>query len=233
MADIEKLYSRSTTWKDGDPSQTRIYIHTDCITGTNAGKNVTKRSIAVSPKTVKPNNIEIPRGDISIVRVGVSTWESTVKYGLGGGDKVGFSLKFNTGGGTISAVQAAGNSSAQGGGGVFVNDSWSIAGRGDSDFGGALNVDEKGSPQPVTLKVPQFSFSWSLAFPRGYLVKPTDLFNIGDLTGFCNEEEMPFDPRNPDGLMLLPGNVLFDGMSGSQKDYEPWSLEFKFTYKTI
>jgi hypothetical protein len=142
-----------------------------------------------------------------IAHQGSGLWEVSVRYGKLEPKEPGeSSFSFDTGGGTTHITQSL----------ATVN-SYAPAGETPPDFKGAIGVNND-SVEGTDITIPVYNFKETHYIPVA-LVTPAYKAILFYLTGKVNAA--PFKG-------FAPGEVLFQGASGSQRGQEDWEITFSF-----
>jgi hypothetical protein len=196
---IEKYDSRESTVGVENPSVDLLYV----VDGTEDD--------AVVRATVEATIPAIYAGlvfqNYRIAHQGGGLWEVSVRYGKKEPKEPGeSSFSFDTGGGTTHITQS-----------LQTVNSYAPAGEDPPDFKGAIGVNND-SVEGTDITIPVYNFKETHYIPVA-LVTPAYKAALFYLTGKVNAA--PFKG-------FAPGEVLFQGASGSQRGQEDWEITFSF-----
>jgi hypothetical protein len=196
---IEKYDSRESTVGVENPSVDLLYV----VDGTEDD--------AIVRATVEATIPAIYAGlvfqNYRIAHQGGGLWEVSVRYGKKEPKEPGeSSFSFDTGGGTTHITQS-----------LQTINSYAPPGEDPPDFKGAIGVNND-SVEGTDITIPVYNFKETHYIPIA-LVTPAYKAALFYLTGKVNAA--PFKG-------FAPGEVLFQGASGSQRGQEDWEITFSF-----
>jgi hypothetical protein len=196
---IEKYDSRESTVGVENPSVDLLYV----VDGTEDDAAVR----ALVEATIPAIYAGLVFQNYRIAHQGSGLWEVSVRYGKLEPKQPGeSSFSFDTGGGTTHITQSL----------ATVN-SYAPAGETPPDFKGAIGVNND-SVEGTDITIPVYNFKETHYIPVA-LVTPAYKAILFYLTGKVNAA--PFKG-------FAPGEVLFQGASGSQRGQEDWEITFSF-----
>jgi hypothetical protein len=196
---IEKYDSRETTVGIENPSVDLLYV----VDGTEDDAAVR----AIVEATIPAIYAGLVFQNYRIAHQGSGLWEVSVRYGKNEPKEPGeSSFSFDTGGGTTHMTQSL----------ATVN-SYALPGEDPPDFKGAIGVNND-SVEGTDITIPVYNFKETHYIPVA-LVTPAYKAALFYLTGKVNA--FPFKG-------FAPGEVLFQGASGSQRGQEDWEITFSF-----
>ncbi|HZT82275.1 MAG TPA: hypothetical protein VFA26_18755 [Gemmataceae bacterium] len=196
---IEKYDSRESTVGVENPSVDLLYV----VDGTEDDAAVR----ALVEATIPAIYAGLVFQSYRIAHQGSGLWEVSVRYGKLEPKEPGeSSFSFDTGGGTTHITQSL----------ATVN-SYAPAGETPPDFKGAIGVNND-SVEGTDITIPVYNFKETHYIPVA-LVTPAYKATLFYFTGKVNA--FPFKG-------FAPGEVLFQGASGSQRGQEDWEITFSF-----
>ncbi len=196
---IEKYDSRETTVGVENPSVELLYV----VDGTE--DDVAVRAIVEA--TIPAIYAGLVFQNYHISHQGSGLWEVSVRYGKVEPKKPGeSSFSFDTGGGTTHITQS-----------IATVNSYAPPGEDPPDFKGAIGVNND-SVEGTDITIPVYNFKETHYIPvalvtaayKAILFYLTGKVNVAPFKGFA------------------PGEVLFQGASGSQRGQEDWEITFSF-----
>jgi len=205
---VEKFESRRTTAGES-PSAEFVYNVFGVVSAGDDHEQLAQAAVEdESPETYE----QLPRQEISLERVGVEHWETTVRYARAQASlpQTGQSVfSFDTGGGTQHITQARQTISRTGAPGTTA-----------PDFQGAIGVTADGV-EGVDIVVPVYQFA-ETHYVSDATVTAGYKATLFGLTGKVNSDAFKG---------FQPGEVLFLGASGSRRGTGPqddWEITFRF-----
>ena len=151
---------------------------------------------------------QLVKQDVSITgRLAEDAWEGEVSWGQLQSPETGEStFSFDTGGGQQHITNS-----------LKTRARYAPAGQVPPDFRGAIGVTDN-SVEGVDIQVPVYNFN-ETHYLSDHLVTPAYKKTLFLLTGTVNRQ--PFKG-------FAPGEVLFQGASGSKRGVEQWEVTFRF-----
>jgi hypothetical protein len=196
---IEKYDSRESTVGIENPSVDLLYV----VDGTEDDAAVR----AIVEATIPALYAGLVFQNYRIAHQGGGLWEVSVRYGKKEPKEPGeSSFSFDTGGGTTHITQS-----------LQTVASYAPDDEEAPDFKGAIGVNND-SVEGTDITIPVYNFKETHYIPVA-LITPAYKATLFYLTGKVNA--FPFKG-------FAPGEVLFMGVSGSQRGQEDWEITFSF-----